>query len=99
MGARAAIQDTFVAIWRGARRYSPQGDDAATWIWTIAVRRLASAEDSVLLGWLFLLPLPVACLSLANGNPAGRWSHRVMAFFVGFFLGGPYARMKSSLLP
>ncbi|WP_432869424.1 RNA polymerase sigma factor [Microbispora rosea] len=38
-----AIQDTFVAIWRGARRYSPQGDDAAAWIWTIAVRRLASA--------------------------------------------------------
>ncbi|MEU7942866.1 RNA polymerase sigma factor [Microbispora bryophytorum] len=38
-----AIQDTFVAVWRGARRYSPQGDDAAAWIWTIAVRRLASA--------------------------------------------------------
>ncbi|WP_244312799.1 RNA polymerase sigma factor [Microbispora hainanensis] len=38
-----AIQDTFVAVWRGARRYAPQGDDAAAWIWTIAVRRLASA--------------------------------------------------------
>ncbi|MFI7028484.1 hypothetical protein ACIBK1_07230 [Microbispora rosea] len=49
--------------------------------------------------WLFLLPLPVACLLSANANPVGRWSHRVMAFFVGFFLGGPYARMKSSLLP
>ncbi|MEU7913379.1 sigma-70 family RNA polymerase sigma factor [Microbispora bryophytorum] len=38
-----AIQDTFVAVWRGARRYSPQGEDAAAWIWTIAARRLASA--------------------------------------------------------
>ncbi|MEV4455653.1 sigma-70 family RNA polymerase sigma factor [Microbispora sp. NPDC049633] len=38
-----AIQDTFVAVWRGAGRYSPQGEDAAAWIWTIAARRLASA--------------------------------------------------------
>ncbi|MEU8173172.1 RNA polymerase sigma factor [Microbispora hainanensis] len=38
-----AIQDTFVAVWRGAGHYSPQGEDAAAWLWTIAVRRLASA--------------------------------------------------------
>ncbi|MEU7890885.1 hypothetical protein AB0B54_35755 [Microbispora bryophytorum] len=49
--------------------------------------------------WLALLPLPVACLLLANANPVGRWSHRVMAFFVGFFPCGPYARTTSSLLP
>lgn len=48
--------------------------------------------------WLVLLPLPVACLALAHGNPAKKWSHRVMTFFVGFFLGDPYARTKSSLL-
>ncbi|MEV4113802.1 sigma-70 family RNA polymerase sigma factor [Nonomuraea sp. NPDC049695] len=38
-----AIQDTFVAIWQSARRYRPQGADAAGWIWTIAMRRLVSA--------------------------------------------------------
>lgn len=33
------VQDTFVAVWRGARRYSDRGQVAA-WIWGIAVRRL-----------------------------------------------------------
>ncbi|MFI0419819.1 RNA polymerase sigma factor [Spongiactinospora sp. 9N601] len=40
-----ALQDTFVAIWRGAAgRYRPAGEggDAAAWIWTIAIRRLIS---------------------------------------------------------
>ncbi|WP_432929300.1 hypothetical protein ACQPZZ_04745 [Microbispora sp. CA-135349] len=52
--------------------------------------------------WAVLLPLPLVFLVAANGNPAarrwGRWGHRVMAFFVGFLPGGPYARSKSSLL-
>lgn len=39
----AAIQDTFLAIWRDAHRYRETGSDAAAWIWTIAVRRLISA--------------------------------------------------------
>ncbi|GAB2929719.1 RNA polymerase sigma factor [Micromonospora polyrhachis] len=38
----AAVQDTFVAIWRGAHRFTETNSDAAAWIWTIAIRRLLS---------------------------------------------------------
>jgi RNA polymerase sigma factor (sigma-70 family) len=38
----AAVQDTFVAVWRDARNYSQGGGEAAAWIWTIAIRRLVS---------------------------------------------------------
>lgn len=34
-----AVQDTFVAVWRGAGRWSGTGEPAA-WIWGIAIRRL-----------------------------------------------------------
>jgi RNA polymerase sigma-70 factor (ECF subfamily) len=34
-----ALQDTFVAAWRGARRYSGTGDVGA-WLWGIAIRKL-----------------------------------------------------------
>jgi RNA polymerase sigma-70 factor (ECF subfamily) len=37
-----AIQDTFVAVWRGARRFDPGAGEVAAWIWTIGVRRLVS---------------------------------------------------------
>ncbi|CAN5650857.1 RNA polymerase sigma factor [soil metagenome] len=33
------VQDTFVAVWRGAGGYSGAGE-AAAWIWGIAIRRL-----------------------------------------------------------
>jgi RNA polymerase sigma-70 factor, ECF subfamily len=33
------VQDTFVAVWRSARRYRGQGEVAA-WIWGIGIRRL-----------------------------------------------------------
>lgn len=36
------VQDTFVAVWRGARRYGGRGEVAA-WIWGIGVRRLVDA--------------------------------------------------------
>jgi RNA polymerase sigma-70 factor (ECF subfamily) len=36
------VQDTFVAVWRGAGRYRGDGDPAA-WLWGIAIRRLVSA--------------------------------------------------------
>jgi len=36
------IQDTFMAVWRSAGRYSGQGDVGA-WIWGIAIRRLIDA--------------------------------------------------------
>ena len=34
-----AVQDTFVAVWRGARRWTGDGEVAA-WIWGIGIRRL-----------------------------------------------------------
>jgi RNA polymerase sigma factor (sigma-70 family) len=37
-----AIQDTFVAVWRGANRFDPAGGEPAAWIWTIGIRRLIS---------------------------------------------------------
>lgn len=33
------VQDTFLAVWRGAARYSGRGEVGA-WIWGIAIRRL-----------------------------------------------------------
>lgn len=36
------VQDTFVAVWRGAGRYRGTGD-AAAWVWGIAIRRLIDA--------------------------------------------------------
>ena len=36
------LQDTFVAAWRGAGRYSGKGEVAA-WLWGIAIRRLVDA--------------------------------------------------------
>lgn len=35
----SAVQDTFLAVWKSAKKYRRQGDVAA-WIWGIAVRRL-----------------------------------------------------------
>lgn len=37
-----AIQDTFVAVWRGAHRYRAGRGEVAAWIWTIAIRTLIS---------------------------------------------------------
>lgn len=34
-----AVQDTFVAVWKGAARWDTSGEPAA-WIWGIAIRRL-----------------------------------------------------------
>jgi RNA polymerase sigma-70 factor (ECF subfamily) len=36
------LQDTFVAVWKSAGRYTGQGEPAA-WIWGIAIRRLVDA--------------------------------------------------------
>jgi RNA polymerase sigma-70 factor, ECF subfamily len=36
---REALQDTFVAVWRGAGRWDGRGEPAA-WLWGIAIRRL-----------------------------------------------------------
>ena len=37
--AAEALQDTFVAVWKGAGRWDGRGEPAA-WIWGIAIRRL-----------------------------------------------------------
>jgi len=34
-----AVQDTFLAVWKHADRYQPNGEVGA-WLWTIAIRRL-----------------------------------------------------------
>lgn len=36
------LQDTFVAVWKGAGRYRGTGE-AAAWLWGIAIRRLVDA--------------------------------------------------------
>jgi RNA polymerase sigma-70 factor (ECF subfamily) len=36
------LQDTFVAVWKSARKYAGTGDPAA-WLWGIAIRRLVDA--------------------------------------------------------
>jgi len=36
------LQDTFVAVWRGAGRYDGRGE-VGSWLWGIAVRRLVDA--------------------------------------------------------
>ncbi|MFI2711873.1 RNA polymerase sigma factor [Micromonospora sp. NPDC018662] len=48
----AAVQDTFVAVWRDAHRYADTGADAAGWIWTIAIRRLISTMRGPAHRWL-----------------------------------------------
>ena len=49
------LQDTFVAVWREARRWRGDGE-AAAWLWGIAFRRLASrlrqrGDDLLLPDW------------------------------------------------
>ena len=36
------VQDTFVAVWRSAKKYNGQGEVAA-WIWGIGIRRMVDA--------------------------------------------------------
>jgi len=57
------LQDTFVAIWQGASRWSGEGEVAA-WMWGIAIRRLIDA--------LRRSPRPVVLLGDLVGEVAGR---------------------------
>jgi RNA polymerase sigma-70 factor (ECF subfamily) len=52
-----AVQDTFLAVWRGARRWDGRGDVAA-WIWGIGIRRLIDGLRR---------PRPIAVLSVPGG--------------------------------
>jgi RNA polymerase sigma-70 factor (ECF subfamily) len=48
-----AIQDTFVAVWRGAAaRYRARDADAGAWLWTIAIRKLVSVLRSRGTRWI-----------------------------------------------
>jgi RNA polymerase sigma-70 factor (ECF subfamily) len=48
-----AIQDTFVAVWRGAAaRYRARDHDAGGWLWTIAIRKLISVLRSRGTRWI-----------------------------------------------
>ena len=47
------VQDTFVAVWRGAARYRGQGEVAA-WIWGIGIRRLIDRLRPRRTAWLLL---------------------------------------------
>ncbi|WP_017557572.1 RNA polymerase sigma factor [Nocardiopsis baichengensis] len=40
----AALQETFLAVWRNAESFTPRSadGDAGAWIWTIAIRKLIS---------------------------------------------------------
>jgi RNA polymerase sigma-70 factor (ECF subfamily) len=52
------VQDTFVAVWRGAKRFRGEGDVAA-WIWGIGIRRLIDR----------LRRRPAALLSFVEPSP------------------------------
>lgn len=57
------LQDTFVAVWRSARKYRGDGDVGA-WIWGIAIRRLIS----LLRG--HREPLPASAEVIAAASPS-----------------------------
>ncbi|MDX6738755.1 RNA polymerase sigma factor [Actinocorallia sp. A-T 12471] len=59
------LQDTFVAVWRGAGSWRGDGDPAA-WIWGIAIRRLVSR----LRGGRAPRPVPDDSLDLAAARAA-----------------------------
>ncbi|WP_435872257.1 RNA polymerase sigma factor [Microbispora rosea] len=91
-----AIQDTFVAVWRGARRYSPQGDDAAAWIWTIAVRRLASALRRPGGRWIAAAALADTALAETGARLASSEDSVLLGVEHGD-LGGALARLSPEL--
>lgn len=45
------VQDTFLAVWKGAANYRGEGDVAA-WMWGIAIRRLIDRQRRKPLRWL-----------------------------------------------
>jgi RNA polymerase sigma-70 factor (ECF subfamily) len=91
-----AIQDTFVAVWRGAGRYSPQGEDAAAWIWTIAARRLASALRRPGGRWIAAAALPEAVLAETDARLASAEDSVLLGVEHGD-LGGALARLSPEL--
>src|SRR5215472_14556561 len=62
------VQETFLAVWRGARRYRPEGS-AGAWIWGIARRQAALLLRRRGPGEL-LLPALTAADRLHTADPA-----------------------------
>lgn len=50
----AALQDTFLAVWKSAKAFRPRSadGDAGGWIWTIAIRQLISGMRSRTNKWI-----------------------------------------------
>lgn len=64
-----ALQDTFVAVWRGAQRWKGEGEVAA-WIWGIAIRRLIDQLRGA--------PRPTAALDEATAGHEPSAEERVL---------------------
>ena len=74
----SALQDTFVAVWRGAGRYAGKGEVGA-WLWGIAVRRLVDQVRRRPVSTVELVELPesapsaeeLVLLGVEHGDLAG----------------------------
>lgn len=60
-----SLQDTFVAVWRGASSFRGEGDVGA-WLWGIAIRQLLNRLRKA------PSPVPVAAEQISAGSPAVR---------------------------
>lgn len=60
-----SLQDTFVAVWRGASTFRGEGDVGA-WLWGIAIRQLLNRLRKT------PSPVPVSAEQISAGSPAVR---------------------------
>ena len=105
------VQDTFVAVWKGARRYTGSGE-AAAWIWGIAIRRLVDGirrrppSTNALAPWMEELTVMESAedrvlVGLQHGDLAGalgRLSPELRAVICATVLDGLTTREASRLL-
>jgi len=82
------VQDTFVTVWRGARRWDGRGEVAA-WVWGIAVRRLVDA--------LRRTPRPTVPLVEEHAGPTLSAEEQVLLGVEHGDLAGAYARLSPEL--
>src|SRR6266496_4653567 len=81
------VQDTFVAVWRGAGRYRGQGEVAA-WLWGVAIRRLIDQLRS-------RKPAGVPLVVVSGGEPSAE--DRVLLGVEYGDLGGALDRISPEL--
>ncbi len=82
------VQDTFVAVWRGAARFTGQGEVAA-WVWGISIRRLIDHFRK-------RRPVPVASVSSTMAATASAEEELLMAVEHGD-LGGALTKLSPEL--